>query len=276
MNLLPENFVFTQTNLQDYVDCPKRFYLKYIKRMSWPAIQEEPYLLVEQMMLRGQKFHHLIHQFFLGISPELVFSQVDDSDLSRWWNGFISYFNSVISETITNSELVYPEFSVFTFISEVQITAKYDLLIKTNNGEFIIYDWKTTRVKPRRQWLINRMQTRVYQFILRHCQENAGIPDFSKSEKIRMVYWFSEDPTSPEIFNYPNTQFAKDKNYLNTLIPSITQKGENDFYLTEDLWMCKFCVYRSYCDRGNSASNINDSFDPDVDPNLDNFEDGIN
>ena len=35
----PENdFIFSAHNLQDYLDCPRRFELKYILKQPWPAI----------------------------------------------------------------------------------------------------------------------------------------------------------------------------------------------------------------------------------------------
>jgi hypothetical protein len=40
--ILPGDFQFSQASLQDYVDCPKRFPLCYLMKLSWPAIQAEP------------------------------------------------------------------------------------------------------------------------------------------------------------------------------------------------------------------------------------------
>ncbi len=38
---LPSDFQFSQSSLQDYVDCPWRFYLRYIRQLAWPAIVAE-------------------------------------------------------------------------------------------------------------------------------------------------------------------------------------------------------------------------------------------
>lgn len=273
MSLLPEGFVFNQSNLQDYLICPRRFFLKYIKGIDWPAVQEEPYYVAEQMMMQGNKFHHLLHQFFLGITPELLSHQVIDANLSRWWSGFLDYFKSNISEAVASSEFVYPEFLVFSFIYGFRISAKYDLLLKSKNGDLIIYDWKTIKVKPERHRLFNRMQTRIYPFILMQCLESDRILEFKGAERIRMVYWFSEHPTSSEIFDYSSTQYAIDKKYLLGKIESIIHGNDNKFFLTEDLRQCDFCVYRSYCNRGRSASNFTDTSDIDANSEIEEFDD---
>ncbi len=48
---LPETFDFTQSNLQDYIDCPYRFNLRYIRHAKWPALIVDDALEFEQ---RGQ------------------------------------------------------------------------------------------------------------------------------------------------------------------------------------------------------------------------------
>ena len=41
---LPEGFRFSQSSLQDYVDCRRRFQLRYLQNLAWPALQSEPAL----------------------------------------------------------------------------------------------------------------------------------------------------------------------------------------------------------------------------------------
>ena len=43
---LPSDFQFSQNNLQDYIDCPRRFELRHLQRLQWPAPQTEP--IIEQ------------------------------------------------------------------------------------------------------------------------------------------------------------------------------------------------------------------------------------
>jgi hypothetical protein len=41
-SVLSEDFVFSQSNLQAYVDCPRRFWLAHVRRMPWPAVEAGP------------------------------------------------------------------------------------------------------------------------------------------------------------------------------------------------------------------------------------------
>ena len=39
MSLLPPDFHFSQRSLQDYVDCRRRFQLRYLQHLAWPAVE---------------------------------------------------------------------------------------------------------------------------------------------------------------------------------------------------------------------------------------------
>ena len=67
---LPSYFQFNQGSLQDYVDCPRRFQLKYIEQLAWPALDAEPALESENNFQQGAAFHRLVQQYLLGVSDE--------------------------------------------------------------------------------------------------------------------------------------------------------------------------------------------------------------
>ncbi len=83
-----EHFEFSQSSLQDYVDCARRFQLRYLDRVAWPAVQAEPVQENERHIQRGERFHRLAQQFLLGISPEklarMAAADVDEN-LQVWW-----------------------------------------------------------------------------------------------------------------------------------------------------------------------------------------------
>ncbi|MCP4541151.1 MAG: PD-(D/E)XK nuclease family protein, partial [Chloroflexi bacterium] len=64
---LPADFQFSQASLQDYVDCPRRFQLRYVLRVAWPAPEAEPVLENERYLQQGAAFHRLVHQHALGL-----------------------------------------------------------------------------------------------------------------------------------------------------------------------------------------------------------------
>ena len=62
----------SQSSLQDYNDCPRRFELRYLQRLAYPAIETEPALENEKHQREGEYFHRLVQQYFIGIPAEQV------------------------------------------------------------------------------------------------------------------------------------------------------------------------------------------------------------
>jgi hypothetical protein len=83
---------------------------------------------------------------------------------------------------------------------------------------------------------------------------------------IQMVYWFAGFPEQPEKFSYDRKQYNADNAFLTKLVQEISNLNEAGFNLTPDTARCRFCVYRSLCDRGVKAGALDeiwDTFDPE-------------
>ncbi len=63
-----------------------------------------------------------------------------------------------------------------------------------------------------------------------------------------MSYWFANDPGAMPTLSYDAQQFQADETHLLALVDEIALR--TDFPLTPDLNRCAYCVYRSYCGRG--------------------------
>ena len=66
---LPPDFHFSQGNLQDYSDCPRRFQLRYLLELAWPAVEAEPADEFETRIRDGEAFHRMVQQHVLGVLP---------------------------------------------------------------------------------------------------------------------------------------------------------------------------------------------------------------
>lgn len=251
---LPPNFQFSQSSLQDYVDCPRRFQLRYIQRRVWPALESQPALDNELYMQRGAQFHQMAHQSLLGIPGEKIAQQVADDDvLSRWWENFLNFG--------IQSDLSHPEISISTPIDNYRIMAKYDLLtIDSDDDTFkaTIYDWKTSLKRPKREWLANRLQTRVYPYLVvkAGAQFNGGAK--IDPAQVEMIYWFTDYPAEPAHFPYSQEQFEQDEAYLSGLVTEISNLSDKDAPMTENERLCRFCKYRSLCNRGTEAGPLSE------------------
>jgi CRISPR/Cas system-associated exonuclease Cas4 (RecB family) len=244
---LPDHFSFNQQNLQDYLDCSRRFYLRHILRQDWPAIESEPVKEQEALILLGEQFHRMVQQLFAGIPQDIIEGSINDLDLLNWWHQFIhldiqSQPGSKFSEVL---------FSIP--FEETRLIAKYDLIVYQENQQAIIFDWKTSRHLPKEKWLGIRMQTRIYPFLLSVLSTQPGAAFHLSPDQIQMVYWYPAFPDHPVAFPYSQSQFAEDERYLSSTIHEIVHLDESGFTKTDNEKMCKYCRYRSLCDRGISA-----------------------
>ena len=87
---LPSGFTFSQSSLQDYSDCPRRFQLRYIEQLLWPAVETEPVLENERRQQEGQHFHRMVQQHLIGLPAETLARLANSPTLSRWWGNYLN------------------------------------------------------------------------------------------------------------------------------------------------------------------------------------------
>lgn len=259
---LPETFQFTQNNLQDYTDCPRRFQLRYLLGVTWPAVKAEPIAEAERRARLGQRFHRMAQQYALGISTERLEAGLDDDDLRRWWRNFLAAPPRDLPAATRRAEV-----SLSASIDGYRLTARYDLLAVDPGQRMVIVDWKTRRPKnPKR--LLNRLQSVVYPYVLVEAGAtvNGGQP--VQPAQVTMVYWFADLPDDPLTLAYDEARHAADREHLVALVGEIRGRCDQNLEiwpLTDDLARgCKFCVYRSLCDRGSVAGDLGE-LDEDLD-----------
>jgi hypothetical protein len=237
-------FRYSQGSLQDYVDCPRRFRQRYIERLAWPALDAEPAAETERRQQEGLLFHRLAHQHILGLPADMLMPSIASSDLQRWWKNYTT------AGVVSAGYAQHPELSLSAPVGGHRVLAKYDL-VSIKNGQAIIYDWKTYARRPRDEWLAARWQTRVYRAMLVRAGAvlNGGRP-FDPPD-ISMLYWFADFPDQPAEFAYDDHQFGSDWSAIEGLVQEISTV--RNYPQTDDDACCRFCVFRSLCDRGDRA-----------------------
>jgi CRISPR/Cas system-associated exonuclease Cas4 (RecB family) len=254
--------MYSAASLQDYVDCSRRFYLRHVRKLAWPAIESEPILENERWIQQGARFHQMVHRSLLGIPDELLTSHIQEPDLQRWWDQFQSSRKSAALETLNETaSLRFPEMTLSQPLAGARLVAKCDLILARSVGEVLIYDWKTSRKRPARSWLAARLQTRVYPYLLARSSSSWNGSLSITPGQVKMIYWFADYPAQPEVFPYSSEQFQADERYLSGLIEEIAKLAYADFRPTEQAERCRFCVYRSYCDRGVAAGDFRSAAD---------------
>ena len=238
--------LLSQSSLQDYVDCSLRFKLRYLERLSYPALESEPALENEKHQQEGEYFHRLIQQHLIGISAEQIGKLANTPNLQRWWSNWQEFSKG------QNLGKTYSETTFSAPLGKYRLLAKYDL-ISVKDGKATIYDWKTYRKRPRNEWLAARMQTRVYRAMV--VQAGAHLNDGQPfaPEQVEMVYWFGDFPDDPARFAYNSAQYKRDWDMLLKLAGEV--ETASSYPQTDDRQKCVFCTYRSYCERGVKAGD---------------------
>lgn len=248
---LPPSFIFNQSSLQDYSDCPRRFQLRYIEHLAWPAVETEPILENERHQQAGQLFHRMVQQYLLGLPIEKLGRLANSPDLARWWKNYLSFGFRI------DDYAQYPELTLASPIGTHRLLAKYDLVAILPGQKTIIYDWKTTHKRPKDEWMAARMQTRVYRALLLAAGAYLNGGAAIQPEQIEMIYWYTDFPNEPALFLYNMVQYKRDWEALTGIIDEIS--NHRHFPLTEDGNKCAYCPYRSYCNRGERAGAMDKS-----------------
>ncbi|MFO3795845.1 MAG: PD-(D/E)XK nuclease family protein [Anaerolineales bacterium] len=242
--------LYSQSMLQDYLECPRRFRLRYLEKLTWPAPQSEPIAAQEQHAEEGMRFHRLVQQYYLGLPEAALARLATTPNLRRWWQNFIKSTTRPprsASEThlLTEATLSHP------LHAEARLIARFDLTLIIPHERLLIVDWKTSLKRPSRLRLESRMQTRLYRFLLVAAGKvwNNGHP--LSPNQVEMIYWFPEYPQEPIRFTYSEDEYRRDADWFPALIGEI--EAAQEFPKTEDEKLCRYCAYRSYCARGVHA-----------------------
>jgi predicted RecB family nuclease len=247
-----KNLQFSQHSLQDYTDCPRRFQLRYLLGVTWPAVEAEPVGEWEKRVRLGQRFHRLAHQHALGIPAERLEAGIDDEDLRRWWRNFLAAPPRDLPAAIRRAEV-----SLSAPLAGYRLVARYDLLAAEPGGRLVIVDWKTGPRPKNTRRLLDRLQSIVYPYVL----VEAGVAfngGAVQPEQVTLVYWFADAPDDPLALAYDTARHAAAAGRLAALVRQIEAHDEEKWPLTDDRRQCKFCAYRSLCNRGSVAGDLDD------------------
>ena len=255
MKNILDNFQLSQTSLQSFVDCHRKFKLRYLENLAWPAPPTEPLSLHEEQKMFGERFHLLARQYFSGIPVNQITRSIRHPQLIESWENFLAFTSAL------DFQIALPEYVLSIPLKYTRLVAKYDLIIRSKN-HFHIFDWKTSKHLPGREVLDSRMQTLIYPYVfLRAAPEFFEIPHL-ESGQIHFTYWFALHPEDEMSYHYTDAKDNFAERYIQDLEEQIFTKFNNSkpFEKTDDLDKCKFCKFRSHCARGEKAGNVESEY----------------
>ncbi|MCS6772746.1 MAG: PD-(D/E)XK nuclease family protein [Anaerolineae bacterium] len=255
--VLPLGFTFSQHSLNDFKDCPRRFYLKYVARQPWPLVEVSPLALdalqYREDLQRGARFHRWVERYWLGL-PEPP--HLGDETLARWWARFTQTDFSDLPP------VRLPEVELVAALGEHNLYARFDLLALTPPEaapmRAVIVDWKTLHHPEALPFTFykNRVQTRVYLYVLATAGSafTEGRP--LEPAQCSLRYWLANHPDTPWVeITYSREEYERDRYQLGALIDSIlARQHEADFEMTADERHCTYCTFRTLCQRAGDPS----------------------
>lgn len=249
-----KNLVLTlnQKNIQDFLDCPRKFQLLSLDNLCWPAALSDNLMKIERSTFLGNQFHMICYQYFSGISPDQIGDSIVDPDLKIMWENFLPFGSKFLDHS------VYPEQLITSSLLNFRLVAKFDLVVKVSSDKYIILDWKTGANKPSREILNNRVQSYLYPYIF-HQSGADLIGEISiKPDQIEMHYFYPSSTEPHEIFPYSSQAHDEVSSRLEGILSKLTNifQATDEFPLTDDRSQCLYCVFRSLCDRGVAPGSI--------------------
>ena len=241
MDKLPDDFVFSQSNLQNFMDCALRFRLRYLERMPWPA----PFTLeaqgFEAERKAGDTIHRLIRGYFEGLDPlSLLNNALLHGELTEVW------LRQVMDAfPLTESDIYRAELRIDQILGGVPATAIYDL-VGQESGKVLIIDWKSSNRRPNFRRIRESAQKRLFPLVMAaHLQESQ-----TEYSNLEMTFWELNFPESSFRFIYNQDLYAADLAWFIDLTAQIKNLSSEGFRASEDLRKCRYCQYQSYCRRG--------------------------
>ncbi len=277
---LPSTFAFSQSSLQSYVNCPRRFWLAYVEQLAWPALEASPYDEQEQQLRLGWQFHQLVERAEACMPTDLLADGLD-YPLDEWFESYLRHRPDDLPTEVVEVERVLSA-PLGVGAGRYRLAARYDLIAVGGEGadrRAVVLDWKTNRRVINRPTLEQRMQTRVYPYVL--VEASAGLPWGPLTpEQVEMRYWFTAAPADAVSFGYSSGLHEANRARFEQLLGEILSgEREADFPKVADTdenrkRFCGYCIYRSRCDRGVEAGELEEYYeeefsDEDLERSLD-------
>jgi len=175
----------SQSHLSQLSACPRKYQYIFFDTLSGPSTYEQH--VTTQW---GSQFHRLMQQQALNL-PVNILSEADSEMAASLMAlkaaapdvfAYLPESNAAMDASHTGAFSQSEHRRTLAFNGYL-LTVVYDLLVIENERSGHIFDWKTHQQPPKKVWLEQDWQTRLYLYVL--C-ETSQLPP----ESISMTYWF--------------------------------------------------------------------------------------
>ncbi|MGL5755104.1 MAG: PD-(D/E)XK nuclease family protein [Paraclostridium sp.] len=236
MNKKLENFLYSQNSINTYKSCPLKFKYKYIDKINWKQDDENSRDYYENLRL-GTDFHLICERYFSNIPVGIEYAE--NKDFNIW----LEKIKRLIP--IKEDKIYLPEYEVRYRNKDINIQAKYDLVI-LDNYSISIWDWKTENRKIEYRNIENRMQTLVYLLLAGEVVNKVNNLNIDY-ENISINYYQPEYSNEPITIKYNEEKHNNIKNQIELYINNIRKTNYDDESSIKNIKHCKFCEFNKLC-----------------------------
>lgn len=233
--------------LDSFRICQRRFQLRYLEAVPWPAMSLEPE--AEKARNLGNRFHQMLNRHFLGLP--VTAGEAIEPELDRWWKLFLEW-----EPTLPDGSR-YPEFTLTIPVGEHFVVGRLDLLIIAE-GQARIFDWKTGARPRSLKQLWGDLQTHLYLTIVVEGAEVIG--ESLNPDDVSLTYWYSGDRPKTVNLRYDATKHRHFWYEIQEVVSQIDtmMSQKKDWSLTSDHSRCGRCPYQIICNRQAGALDLSD------------------
>lgn len=205
---------FSPNMLKTFADCPYKYYLKYVKKISIP----QPASYFE----KGKKIHALANYYLRGDDISKIINGLTDEERLIW--------NILFQNEFFNKKYVKSEYNLSAKAGDFWIGGRLDALMREGEDYFIL-DYKTGSI-PRNPE--TDFQTMVYLI----CADKK----IKKYNSLKFVYIDLKNNMNAiiELTEERKEIYTKSLNEICTKITTL-----NEYPQKQD--KCRFCEYQKMC-----------------------------
>lgn len=235
--------ILSRARLVDFLDCPRRFELRYLRQLAWPTAPLDEETAVSRQ--NGQQFHNLLERHFLHLPTD---SDNLPPTIANWYSTFQQ------SQAMLPAGDYLPELTLTVPIGDHFLTGRFDLLVQEENGRLHLFDWKTGR--PRSEAALRAdWQTRLYLAMV--VESGHAIRKAIAPEKVSITYWYVEESHAPRHIRYDAAWHKRNWAEIEGVVADINGRlSTEEWEQTPNLDHCRRCAYQIYCHRQNGEQPI--------------------
>lgn len=205
---------FSPNMLKTYINCPKKYYFKYIQNISMP----QPASYFE----KGKKIHALAHYYLQGADISNMLNALNADEQIIWQN--------LLQNEFFNKTYVNSEYNLSCKIGNYWVGGRLDALMKETDDYFIL-DYKTGSIPKDCE---TDFQTMVYLL----CADKK----IKEYNSLKFVYIDLKNNKNAII------EFTEEKKslYIQSL-KAVCEKISLTAEYPQNCDKCKFCEYQKLC-----------------------------